>query len=252
MIVLMRENKVASWLHKLEMSGRLQAYYISLRRPERCFLTIYVICGMLFMIIIPPMQIADESSHFYRAYQVSTGGLISKITPAGVGGVLPSGIVEFTESANKNAISFHPTQRFYPRAQYPELAHLQTNSPGRPVRFVNTALYGPTNYIIPAVAIRVADITTHKVIVAFYLGRLANFVFLAVCLFIAIRLIPRGKWLLAAIGVLPMTLYEAASLSADVYILGIMALFVAYWVSIFNKRQLTNKNWGILGALACS
>jgi hypothetical protein len=121
MIVLMRKNKVASWLHKLEMSGRLQAYYISLRRPERCFLTIYVICGMLFMIIIPPMQIADESSHFYRAYQVSTGGLISKITPAGVGGVLPSGIVEFTESANKNAISFQFSRPAGPFCKYSTL-----------------------------------------------------------------------------------------------------------------------------------
>ncbi|GEM_PF-864402 len=235
------------------MRGKAGVWYQSardrLRVPEWFFLITFAIFGLIFLVLIPPFQVADESSHFFRAYQMTQGKLVSKKTPSGVGGELPKGVYDFAVSANQFGLSFHPDRRFFPRSQFPELWKFESKGPKEPVRFVNTALYAPTNYVVPAIGIGLTKLITSKVIVQFYVGRLINCAFFGVCLFFAIRMIPRGKWILAALALLPMSIYEAASLSADVYLIGLMSLFIAYWSTLYEKPVLTIKNFLTLGAL---
>jgi uncharacterized membrane protein len=235
------------------MRGKIGAGYAwirdRLRVPEWFFLFVFVGFGLLFLVLIPPFQVADESSHFFRAYQMTQGEFVSKQTPVGVGGELPRGVYDFAVSSNQFGLSFHPERRYFPRSQLPELWRFTSKGPKAPVRFVNTALYAPTNYVVPALGIGLAKLVTSKVIIQFYAGRLFNLAFYGACLFLAIRLIPRGKWILAALAILPMSLNEAASLSADIYLIGMVSLFVAYWFRLYEKPVLTIQNYLLLGGL---
>lgn len=46
--------------------------------PEIAFLTIGALAGVLFIVVTPPLRGAEESAHWYRAYQVSEGRLVAE------------------------------------------------------------------------------------------------------------------------------------------------------------------------------
>ncbi|MER3433396.1 MAG: hypothetical protein C4288_08190 [Leptolyngbya sp. ERB_1_1] len=47
-----------------------------IKSPERAFLILSLIFGMMFIIALAPFQSPDEPAHFYRAYQLSEGKII--------------------------------------------------------------------------------------------------------------------------------------------------------------------------------
>lgn len=230
--------------------SRVKTLRALMRQPEWFFLVVYAVFGIAFMVAVPPMQVADETSHYYRAYQVSEGGLLPQVTKAGAGGYLPQGVIDFTNVSNFHNLSFHPEQRFYPRSQYPELAKFKSSTGDAPVRFANTAIYAPTSYVVPAAGIQVVKRVSSSVLVQFYAARLANFLFFGACLFFAIRMIPMGKWPLAIIGLLPMSINEAMSVAADSFIISMTALLVAFWFKLYVQKSISTKEWVLLGALA--
>ena len=46
--------------------------------PERIFAILVSVFGILFLIVTPPFQVADEYEHFYRAYHVSESHLMAE------------------------------------------------------------------------------------------------------------------------------------------------------------------------------
>ena len=44
-------------------------------QPARIFLVLGLISGLVLAILLPPMQVADEWPHFYRAYLLAEGRL---------------------------------------------------------------------------------------------------------------------------------------------------------------------------------
>ena len=43
--------------------------------PEKAYLFLGLIFGILFLMITPPFQVPDEPQHFYRAFHVSEGNI---------------------------------------------------------------------------------------------------------------------------------------------------------------------------------
>ena len=60
------------------------------------FLTLGSIFGLSFIILTPPFQTPDESTHFLRAYHISTGHLTAIKQDSRVGGYIPHAIDSFT------------------------------------------------------------------------------------------------------------------------------------------------------------
>lgn len=44
--------------------------------PERAFLLLAILLGVVFIFVTPPFEVPDEGAHFYRSYQVSVGRLL--------------------------------------------------------------------------------------------------------------------------------------------------------------------------------
>ena len=75
--------------------------------------------------------------------------------------------------------------------------------------------YGWVGYLPQAAGIGLGRLVGASPLVCFYLARLANLFAAVALLFFAIRLAPFGKQLFVLIALLPMTMFELASVSCD-------------------------------------
>ena len=217
-------------------------------KPHQVFLAIFLFTGLLFVFITPPIEVVDESVHFYRAYQVSQLNFVPDNIGQESGGSIPISLTRFVGDS-----LLAPNQKYNFMAETSRAAKINLNPQQKQtVQFTNVAIYPPVNYFPQALGIDVGRLFTSKVMVLFYLGRLFNLLFLAICLFLAIRLIPRGKVALMILGLMPMVLYVGASFSADSFVIASVALYIAYLFKLITGKTITTKQWLILAGLAAA
>src|SRR3954464_8500313 len=65
--------------------------------PQKFFLLVASLFGVLYALVLPPFQSPDEFNHFYRAWQISTGQLIGLKTIDRLGGILPQGLMTISK-----------------------------------------------------------------------------------------------------------------------------------------------------------
>jgi uncharacterized membrane protein len=198
----------------------------SLFTPRRVFLPLAWIFGTLFALITPPFQVPDEFQHFYRAYQVSEGRLTAYRQGGEVGGELPASLKAFSDLVWGNR-PFDPTAKtsagnIWAARTIP----LQSQSRQFFV-FGNVSWHSPTNYFPQAVAIAAARWAGLGPMGIFYTGRIGNLLCWSLLVYFSLRLIPILDWTILLLALTPMSMAQAASLSADATVNGICFLFVA-------------------------
>lgn len=198
------------------------------------FVCLYFFFGLLFIYYTPPFQVPDEPHHFYRAYQVSTGVLISEKKGNFTGGEMPINLVKTVESMLQG-IPFHPNKKFQPNSISKCLDLPIKSSETTFVEFQNSTIISPVPYIPQVTGIMVGKLFTDAPIGLFYMGRVANLFFSGLLIFFAIRLTPVFKDVFFLIAMLPMQLFLAASLSPDGLTIGLVFLIIAL---IFKQRSL--------------
>jgi uncharacterized membrane protein len=219
------------------------------RNKEVSFTAIFLIFGLIFIFITPPIYTVDESTHLYRAYQISQLNLVpDNISKTESGGTVPNGLAKFV------AVSLMgPVQKYAFLKSTSRDLKINLSSSGQKdiVNFTNESIYPFVDYIPQALGLKFGNLITQRVLIQFYIARIFNLLFLATCLFFAIRLIPRGKTALIAVGLLPMTIYAAASLSPDVFVIGSVALFMAYLFKLYcHQTSIATRQWLIMACLA--
>lgn len=200
-------------------------------KPENQFLVIGFIFGILFLIITPPFQAADEDRHFFRAYQIAEGGWIPAVHEGQAGGWLPKSVV-------KAGFSTYPMRwkRDQKTTRQDTLSLFQEplNSSDREFREFRSAIYTPVAYLPAAAVIRIGIWCRCSPILLMYFGRVVNLIGWLLLIGTAIRIVPFYKWVFAALALMPMTLYQGASLSADSITIGLAFLTIAtfvYWIT---------------------
>lgn len=103
--------------------------------------------------------------------------------------------------------------------------------------FGNTALYAPTSYLPQAVGIRIADLFTDRPMVLAYAGRIANMLMFGLFFFFAIRLTPVGKNFLVLLGLVPVNIQSANSMSADALALALTVALAAFVLAMRYKQK---------------
>jgi uncharacterized membrane protein len=191
-------------------------------RVAKMVLILGAIIGLAMVVITPPFQVPDEDAHFFRAYQTSTFNLLLEKRNGRVGADLPRSyletqllfrIITIDRSSKVNA-------SMYKHALSMTDSDLAFCSPILP--------YPPVAYTAQALGMAVGRIASAPPIVSFYVSRLLNlalFLFMVTC---AIRLMPVMPWGLALLTLMPMTMYQAASLSADAFTIGFSFLMIAF------------------------
>jgi uncharacterized membrane protein len=190
-----------------------------------------------------PMAVNDEISHFSRAYEVSRGTLLTERRADGnLGGTVP-----YTAAAFDAMYNFAPGSKPTPLQLRTSIASLGKNSIDEPHKqlqgYSNTAQYAPTAYLPQAIAIGFARLVNMTVLHTIYLVRLTVLACFIALTAMAIRIMPNKKWLLAVIGLLPMTMQEAASMSQDALLIGCCLLFIACFCYVYKTKKLAINMW---------
>lgn len=179
----------------------------------------------MMLFLLPLFRAPDEMAHFARAYQVSQGQVFSQNVSGRTGGVVP--LLEGYNFHNKLTPNSY---RFFD--------------------FSSSAVYSPVNYIPQAVGILLGNLFYSSVAVMVYVGRLFNLIAYVVMLYLAIRTATRGKWVFVVVGLLPMAMQQASSLSGDVMTIGPIFIFIALVQRLFTQTtHITRKQMVALVSL---
>ena len=200
-----------------------------------------MLIGIAYLVITPPMQVPDEQYHFYRAYQVSEGVLFSEKRGGLAGGELPASLSELHRLYS--FLVFNPEEKTNP--EITEKAVSLALDPQNRVftKFESTAIFPFPAYTVPAIAIAVTRLVDSRPIVLMYAARLANLLFGVFILFLVFRLFRQGVPLFLLLALLPMYMFEMASVSSDSFSNSIAFLFIALLARSTQDDEFFQRAW---------
>jgi uncharacterized membrane protein len=230
---------------------------ISWRGPHFTFLFIALFAGLIFIMITPSFWGVDESTHFFRAYEVSQGHMISKkFDKSTYGDEIPSNLGELGRDTTKLLLGIHGgpiwqrndfgDQDHKNKQLFLRLENSKLSPSSELTAFSGSAAYSPLPYIPAAIAIntgKVFNLSTKNII------RLARFMMLAVwalCVFTAIALISgRKKWIIFVVALLPMQVFQASIVNPDAIINGLAILYLGLYLKALELsaagKKLSNR-----------
>ena len=201
------------WLH------RLLAWNGSESLPS-LFLALGGVLGLCFALLVPPLQVPDEIAHFYRSFAISNGTCMA---PA---------VQSVPLAVSQLHADFPPHVENQRPVGFPEYLRLMGTrwyeGPQIPVHNLSADLYNCAPYLASAVGIALARLSSQSAIAVLYSARLANLVVYLVLIYVALRILPLGRPVLFCIALMPMTLHQAASVSADALSIASAFLLSAY------------------------
>lgn len=184
------------------------------------FVLFMIPMGLVFLFLMFPDFVPDEQSHFQRAYLIS-GLNFKTITDVYIDSDYSiQKIHSYSDIFKHIYININPTFTLHREA----------------------ANYNFVVYLIPAFVIGIGRILHLSVYVCYYLGRMANLAFFIYIVWYSIKKTPRCKWLFFVFCFNPMMLQLAASLSTDSCILAICILSIAYFMYLYDKNKIDNKD----------
>lgn len=202
----------------------------------RIFLVIGLTFGLAFTFMSHPMQAPDETQHYWRSYEVSSLNFVAKRYDNGRYGYnLPDNVIVMGE---KFLMMQHLGQTF----DYGLRHKYFSEGPSkyiRPVYFENTAVYSPFGYLPQAFGIGISRLLNTSLLTGFYIARICNMLAWVILIFLALRIVPFGRWTFLLLSLWPMSIFEAASLSPDSMTIGICMLAVAYALYLYKQTRIT-------------
>lgn len=178
-------------------------------RPEFIFLVFGLVFGVLFLVLTPMFEVPDEQAHFHRAVEVANGVFYNKEVPT---------LSAYDELLHQNLII------------KAKIEHLTKT-------FHSVSGYSPVMYLTSALGVKFGALFKNPRLM-FYLARLFNLFSWLALLYFAIKITPVFKWHFVLFALLPMSIYEGMSVSADSFVNGYLFLFFAYMFKlIFDKKE---------------
>ena len=225
----MQRTRVSSLLQSLRerTSGvRAAPLQVSLL-PEswlpRLYIALALPATLVLCFLTPPMQVPDEGTHLYRAYQVSELDSIGERRGPVSGSVVPKSLHAFVNrwfSLGRGG-----------RTSIDELAqsgHMRLDPESREfTAHQNSVRYPPTVHLPQAIGIAVGRAFDLPVLGLLFCGRIANALCAVALMALAISIAPAGKLSFAMLGLCPMFVFLAGSLSGDPGVVGASAVFAA-------------------------
>ncbi|MDY6938517.1 MAG: DUF2142 domain-containing protein [Cyanobacteriota bacterium] len=211
------------------------------RSPGSVFTIIGSIVGLLFIVLIPPFQSPDEYQHFYRSFQLSEGQIIAEYQEGDcygysnyfpdrpcAGGTLPKSLLTTVRDVSREDLRFRPENK-QQVADILAILDLPLNPNERVfIKFPTIVLYSPIPYLPQVMGILTAKVLGLSPLGMMYMGRLFNLLFWLSIGYLVIRISPIFKWGFASLLLMPMSVFQSASLSADVFAITISFLWLSF------------------------
>ncbi|MNS16309.1 hypothetical protein D3C72_479600 [compost metagenome] len=206
------------------------------------FSIIVLLVGVIISLLTPPFTNPDEGAHYLRSYEVSRGHLVNGKNDVGV----PIPCDEYKIVASKYApIAFY---------QDVDTLHGEAHAEGCTVQSINSAgVYPPISYFASALGIRVAEAVKASPEDKLRTARVINYLVSTGLILMALASIRHYRLLLCALVLMPTTVWQRASLTADSLTLSFCVLFVCTLIKLLEAQEPPRKwqiAWlGVLGVL---
>lgn len=212
------------------------------------FVLLATLFGGIFAVLTPLFWGHDEITQFGRAYQVSHGGFAPQRIPdvrgVAYGGEVPAGI----DTAMKYAFvdyTVHPPEPHklvHDPAAYQRLGAAPLTAEKHIAWFTNTAAYSPVAYVPAAVGIRLGELVGANVGTMVLLTRLAGLLSYVLIVGWALYCLREYRigWVVAAVALLPIAVFQAGNVTADT-VTNALAILVSVLLvkALFLRQQLT-------------
>jgi uncharacterized membrane protein len=210
--------------------------------PANFFLLASLILGVLYCLAIPYGAGFDEERHLVRIYYMSQGHLMP----------------DFPNQSIHEAVFDLSYQRRLVQTPAFDMFTTETltrrfSGEGERMRYGQRtqSIYSPVIFLPQALIGRALwwkfDLPVLPVI---FLQRLAGLLMYVAGGYFAIRVIPFGKWILAALALLPAAMYQAATLNADGFTYAVSFAFIGWVLFVYvNERSGVRPRsvWAIVG-----
>lgn len=240
-----------SVLERLE--ARLEAIDIC-----RVYAAVFFGFGLIFMLVNPPFETADEQMHIYRAWQQSEGKLVAPISeqslPLYIHGQIKDGLsAEVPRSLvamdNQDLSRF---TRKWTGAELTAFLKLPLASEDRvKVSVATTGPYSPMNYLPQITGAVIGRSLSLPAGGGVYLMRLLSLLWATACVYWSLRLLPVKRLLVFLLAMMPMFLAQCASASADAVLLP-GCLLIGCWLLGLREKVVAGAatyNWQVIAGL---
>lgn len=229
---------------------------MNIKNIEKRFVYLSLIIGIIFMVLTPPFQAPDEDSHFKKAYVISRGNLFPEVENGKVGYELPVEMVKYIEVQNSKGSNLNTKFKFkdiYMTERLPE--------DYKESKFYNfsTVSANPLAHCVQAMGIIVGQLFAHildvkspSVVYQLYFARFFNLLFYCIIIAFSIKITPILKKTMALIGLMPMALFQAATVSYDPILIALsfLAISIIFSISFAKDKKLSKQYIIILGVIA--
>ena len=222
----------------LLLLAALAYFLIIIRRQtiQQFFVPLALILGLIFQCLVTVHGVPDESTHLDTAYKYSNqilfvqspqtpGTIYKRECDARLSEMLSNGL----ESNSYYQLIFHTFER-PSDTQLVQVSYID-----------GTNLVPGIVYLPAAIGISIGRVLGLSAMLTFQLGRILNLLVFILLIRLAIGITPYWKNLFGALGLLPITLQQAASASYDAIINGLIFLFIALCFLCQNAQVLHKK-----------
>ena len=212
---------------------------VRVSRIEILLCALLLMFGIPMLLLIPPGAGYDEEDHLVRVWEMSAFSFIP--------GQIPPQEMEypkiFRDFSYRQRVSGIIDKDF--RREYYDASLYQFGSVSRDID--TKSVYSPALLLPQAIFMRYFGRPAHlPAITVFHVCRFASLLSYLILVWLAIRLIPFGKWILLVLAITPMALFQAATISPDAISNGLGFLFIAGCLKLAQSQEI---NWRECGAL---
>jgi uncharacterized membrane protein len=220
------------------LKTRVKNTYIS--RVEIFLLTLLLTIGIPMVLLIPPGAGYDEEDHLVRVWELSA----FSFTPGQLSAQEMKYPTMFRDLAyRQQAVGGIIDADFWQR-----YATTSLYERGYVHREINTkSVYSPALLLPQAITMRYSGHYANlPALTVWYLCRFTGLLSYLLLVWLAIRLMPFGKWILLVLAASPMALFQTATISTDAISNGIGFLFVAGCLRVAELKEI---GWRACGNL---
>ncbi len=193
-------------------------------RPERVFALLAAAFGLLFLLITPPLAPPDENRHLARTYLISQGHFAVPGIAQGRAVGVPRSLLTL-----HRRLTSPGSEVVLQNLRREDLLALlrQPLAPEDRLDAGSLSVYSPVAYAPQAVGVWIGRRLGLAPAALVYLGRAFNAAAWTAAATLAIALMPIRRWTLFLLCLMPMSVFQASSLSPDALTSALALLFVA-------------------------
>jgi uncharacterized membrane protein len=217
-------NKVTDWL---------------VSNPATVFLVFATIFGLILCFRMQPLNGTDEFTHFPRAYQIESGHPFEQKLPYNqYGGYLPVNIAnmisDYRDLSRKGTVQEYNLRSTQLHGIYSK--EKSVGSKTEATNFTSDSAYPPWSYFPSVIGIYTAKAAHAPLIWYVYLSRIFSLVIWVILVYLAVKVIPAGKWFIVALALLPTSITQALTVGLDSLLLGSSWLLIALVFAFISKK----------------